>query len=321
MRTKMPTPATRHPLLRSISASALLATSGLAMLGGHAAPPELPETIQLIGVARDFKERSVNGGHPDFELDPADGFGQYAGIVSDTLGASNTPAFQSQGRRVSRPARDAKGRNIIDAKPYLASVPGDVPASISTATGGAVTNNGKFQQWFKTVNGTNKAISVPLVLRRTGQSNQYVFDSATDPVYSALGGFFPINKLGYGNSAGDNKNYHFTYTLSTEFVYTRNSGQVFTFTGDDDVWVFIDRKLVIDLGGVHGRISQTIELDRLTWLQDGETYSLRFFFAERHRTESNFRIETTLNLQDSSESDDEAPGRLYIRKWEEREPG
>ena len=118
-----------------------------------------------------------------------------------------------------------------------------------------------------------------------------------DAGFAGKGGFFPINGELFGNSKNNTKNYHFTYELETEFVYQKGKGQVFTFTGDDDVWVFIDGKLVIDIGGVHGAASQTVELDRLSWLQDNEDYKLKFFFAERHRTESNFRMDTTMVLR------------------------
>ncbi|MCA3005347.1 MAG: fibro-slime family protein, partial [Phycisphaerales bacterium] len=43
--------------------------------------------------------------------------------------------------------------------------------------------------------------------------------------------------------------------------------------------------------------SQTIDLDRLPWLTDGQTYELRVFHAERRTTQSNFRMETTLRLR------------------------
>ncbi|MBX3357922.1 MAG: fibro-slime domain-containing protein [Phycisphaeraceae bacterium] len=309
---------------RAITSTILLLAGAACSLGLHAEPPELPSSIQLVGVARDFKERSVSGGHDDFELDPSGGFGQYAGIVGDTLDSSGRPVYKSTGYRVTKPAKDSKGRPIINSKSYIASVSGDSSATISSSTGGAVTNKSKFNQWFKTTKNVNTAINVPLTLRRVGLSNTYTFDSATDPAYSALGGFFPINKKGFGNSSGDNKNFHFTFELATQFVYTRNSGQVFTFSGDDDVWVFIDGRLVIDLGGIHGRLEQTIDLDRLTWLKDGDTYSLRFFFAERHRTESNFRITTTLNLVDTGEvekEEDTAPPAPKVWSWTEVDPG
>lgn len=53
---------------------------------------------------------------------------------------------------------------------------------------------------------------------------------------------------------------------------------------------------MIDIGGIHGKVEQEVSLNRLG-LVDGERYDLDFFFAERHRTESNFKITTNLNLE------------------------
>jgi len=257
----------------------------------------LPSSLTLNGVVRDFNEKSVAGGHPDFEKDPTGGFAQYLGEVKDELDSDGKPVFNSTGYKLTADWKDSKGRAIINTKSYISAKSGDKAGSKSATEGGALTSAEKFAQWFRDVPGVNASKTLAVTLVRQPNSNVYTFDDKVDPTYSSRGGFFPINGELFGNSKGETKNFHFTYELQTEFVFEKGKGQVFTFTGDDDVWVFIDGKLVIDIGGVHSAKSQTIEIDRLNWLQDGQTYKLSFFFAERHRTQSNCRIETTMRLR------------------------
>lgn len=254
-------------------------------------------SLTLTGVVRDFKGVGETGGHGDFEITPSGGYGHYVGNVRDTLDEDGKPVRTGSGKKVNGQWRDSAGRNIMPA--LFDASRGDRAGTWGSASNGGLTSNERFSQWFRDSPGVNVSSPLPITLVWDEAGQKYVFDDRNDALYSGRGGFFPVNGELFGNTPGWPRNYHFTYELNTEFVYQRGSGQVFKFRGDDDVWVFIDGKLVIDIGGIHSAVEQVIELDRLNWLQDNKIYSLKFFFAERHTTQSNFRIETTINLRDA----------------------
>ena len=290
-----------------LAAVALTATGAMlaapdravAVADSQSSSPQLPTSLTLTGIVRDFKGRDANG-HTDFELQPTRGFAHYAYMCADSLDADGKPVFQSTGKKVTKEWKDAAVRQVAPPRSYFGER-GGTAGKLETQDGGACKDAASFAQWWRDVPGMNLSKPLSLTLTRASNSNVYTFNDQNDTLYKARGGFFPINGELWGNSGGStpNTNFHFTFELDTTFIYKRGTGQVFTFIGDDDVFVFIDGKCVIDLGGVHSAVSQSVDLDKLPWLVDGQRYPLKFFFAERHRTQSNFRIETTLSLENA----------------------
>jgi fibro-slime domain-containing protein len=71
----------------------------------------------------------------------------------------------------------------------------------------------------------------------------------------------------------------------------------FTFAGDDDLWVFINRKLAINLGGIHQTERDTVNLDEKSAELDiskGNVYPFNLFFAERHTVDWHFHVQTSI---------------------------
>ncbi|MFK7987122.1 MAG: fibro-slime domain-containing protein [Sandaracinaceae bacterium] len=164
------------------------------------------------------------------------------------------------------------------------------PDGVPVYAGDSRTTSGRdaFDQWYRDVDGVNLSAAVELALRPEdgGDPARFVFDDAD---------FFPIDGLLFGNE-GRAHNFHFTLSAATEFIY--EGGETFRFRGDDDVFVFINRRLVIDLGGVHRPQSRSVDLDERReelGIEEGGRYPLHLFFAERQTSNSSFRIETTLS--------------------------
>jgi fibro-slime domain-containing protein len=261
----------------------------------NAAPA--PQQLQLTGIVRDFVETGKPGGHADFEVTPDKGYGLYNGNVAATLGSDGKPVFTGGGWLTKTQWKDSKNRNICWTL-YDASK-GDVAGVKGANSKGGVKNADSFNKWYNDTPGTNLSVPVTITLVKQ-DSGSYVFDDKIDPDYSGKGGFFPIDEQLYGLSGGSPAhNFHFTFELHTTFVYHEGTGETFKFIGDDDVFVFINGKLVIDLGGIHSANDQFVSIDRLG-LVDGQEYPLDFFFAERHRTQSNCRIQTNLKLNSTA---------------------
>ena len=154
---------------------------------------------------------------------------------------------------------------------------------------------------------------------------QVVLDKENKAIYNGDSGykdgtkfFYPLTGEGYDKYLGDTTdmqpqttvdtkndwypvgaNGNFTLKGEAQFIYRNADNLYFTFSGDDDVYLFINNKLALDIGGSHWPVEKTVNLNDLSaeyGLEEGQVATFTFFYMERCADASNFSIKTNIEL-------------------------
>jgi fibro-slime domain-containing protein len=241
-----------------------LTTVGSTGAGGAASP---------CGSTLDVTYRDFSEAHSDFEK-PFSGDVVRLQLVEATLGADLTPVFRDSKGCPQDPNNPTQCANWVPNEPVI-------------------TSKDTFSQWYHTVDGVNVKLSKKLTLTETpAGSGNYVFDSAA---------FFPLapdEGLGITPKNNNPEGRNFLFTTEIHLTFEYKLGQKFTFRGDDDLWIFVNNKLALDLGSMHSAEQGTIDFDAQAaqlGITPGQSYAMDIFQAERHTSGSNFRFETNIS--------------------------
>jgi len=220
-----------------------------------------PDQLVIPILYRDFlySGTTVPGpGHPDFETFQGNGT---TGLVKDRLAADGMPDFLS-----------AQGQ---------------------------ITSADTFYTWWHETqrDGTPNPYDKLVYLDAMGNPTTLTLPKLPNGTYQFSNTmFFPLDGLGW--NAGSNpqvtNGHNFSFDSELRYQFTYLGGEVLSFRGDDDVWVFINARLAVDLGGLHTALSASITLDdqaaSTLALTKGGMYEIAVFQAERHTVASDYQL-------------------------------
>jgi|GEM_PF-1932030 len=287
----------------------------------NAAAP-LPPYLDVPAIYRDFDTFGGPATSPDFQF----GGGGLLDSIPHKPGGTGGGCAAGVAQGIPQ-----VGLSSVDREPVL----------LNPLT--CILNAASYATWYHDAPNNKVILGKFLRLGAVAPVGTYRFDSAADPAYNlpnincgnavptqtcaAYGGFFPINGLGFGNQT-NGKNYSFTSEVRFPFTYT--GGEVLSFVGDDDLWVWIGGRKVVDIGNPHVPATGTVTLNLAgsvsvppsatavppITLTVGQTYEIAVFQAERNSTGSNYKLTLAGFNRTSSQCTPPPSPKTFVRDFE-----